>query len=106
MTKTRVEVSYHSPVKEIVGKGADVITLEGEATVFDLVGLLSEKYGNRFRAQVVEEQTCGNFQPKLDPKSCKLRGGLVVFVNSRHADLTTCIQNEDKVVFMAVICGG
>jgi molybdopterin synthase sulfur carrier subunit len=59
----KVEVKFFTSLREITGKKADEIPLQTVSTVEELLNLLSEKYGKKFREYIYSKE--GNVQDFL-----------------------------------------
>jgi molybdopterin synthase sulfur carrier subunit len=59
----KVEVKFFTSLREITGKKADEIPLQTVSTVEELLNLLSEKYGEKFREYIYDKK--GNVQDFL-----------------------------------------
>jgi molybdopterin synthase sulfur carrier subunit len=59
----KVAVKFFTSLREITGKKVDTIQLQNTITVDELVTLLSEKYGKKFREYIYNKK--GEVQPFL-----------------------------------------
>ena len=51
----KVEVKFFTSLREITGKKVDTIQLQDAITVNELVKMLSEKYGKKFREYIYDK---------------------------------------------------
>lgn len=65
-------VNFLAPLSQITGKGEDVIQVESDDTVQTLLEKMSAKYGERFRAEVFDEEN------KIRANVCLLVNGIRV----------------------------
>lgn len=53
----RVKVQYFAIVRELVDQREEILEVSEKATVLDLLRLLAEKYGERFREYVFDSKS-------------------------------------------------
>ena len=53
---TRVKINFYGLIKDVVDKRSDEVELPAEASVGDLLQLLADQYGERFRNRVLTKQ--------------------------------------------------
>jgi MoaD family protein len=86
-----VTIKFFTTLREMTGKGEDVVTLPENASMEDLLRRLSDKYGRKFEEYVFEKdgrETSQNLQFLIDGQSTatmqgiktRLRPGCVVAI--------------------------
>jgi len=92
---TRIRICLAGDIREIVGQKDLEMDIDSP-TIFGLIELLIEKYGEPFQSAV------------LDESSGELR--VVVVKNDREIDLlqglATALEDGDRVMFLPPIAGG
>jgi len=92
-----VEVKFFTSLREITGKKVDEIQLQNVITVEEMLTLLSEKYGEKFRAYVYD-------------KKGKVHGFLSFLVNGRNINVLqgfdTELKQGDVIAVVPPVGGG
>jgi MoaD family protein len=99
MPSLKVKVEYLGHIKNITAnKREEEIELKENATITDLLLLLSEQYGEPFRKAIYE------------PKGVDVKSNYVITVNgyllNQLKGLETKLKPEDRVAIMPVVSGG
>ena len=79
----KVEVKFFTSLREITGKKADEIQLQNVITVEELLNLLSDKYGKKFREYIYN-------------KKGKVQDFLSFLVNGRNINVLQSFDTELK----------
>ena len=94
----KVKVSYLGYIRVMLGKREEEIELKEDATISDLLNMLSGKYGEAFRKEV--------YEPGLQD----LKYGYGVIVNgllmASLQGLKTPLKDGDQVILTTLISGG
>ena len=93
----KVEVKFFTSLREITGKKADEIQLQNMITVEELLNLLSEKYGKKFREYIYN-------------KKGKVQDFLSFLVNGRNINVLqgfdTELKQGDIIAIIPPVGGG
>jgi molybdopterin synthase sulfur carrier subunit len=93
----KVEVKFFTSLREITGKKADEIQLQSIITVEELLNLLSEKYGKKFREYIYN-------------KKGKVQDFLSFLVNGRNINVLqgfdTELKQGDTLAIIPPVGGG
>ena len=93
----KVEVKFFTSLREITGKKADEIQLQNVITVEELLKLLSDKYGKKFREYIYN-------------KKGKVQDFLSFLVNGRNINVLqsfdTELQEGDVIAIIPPVGGG
>ena len=94
-----VTIEYLGYIKKKLGvERSEIITLNKKASVYDLLILLSKKYGDPFRKAV------------YDPKDLELKPYHMISVNglllNQLNGLKTELNDNDQVILMPIVSGG
>jgi molybdopterin synthase sulfur carrier subunit len=93
----KVEVKFFTSLREITGKKADEIQLQSVITVEELLALLSEKYGKKFREYIYN-------------KKGKVQDFLSFLVNGRNINVLqgfdTELKQGDTIAIIPPVGGG
>jgi len=93
----KVEVKFFTSLREITGKKADEIQLQNIITVKELLTLLSEKYGKKFREYIYN-------------KKGKVQDFLSFLVNGRNINVLqgfdTELKQGDIIAIIPPVGGG
>jgi molybdopterin synthase sulfur carrier subunit len=92
-----VEVRFFTSLREITGKKVDEIQLQNVITVEELLTLLSEKHGKKFREYIYN-------------KKGKVHGFLSFLVNGKNINVLqgfdTKLKQEDTIAILPPVGGG
>jgi MoaD family protein len=92
-----VEVKFFTSLREITGKKVEQIQLQNQITVDELVTMLSNRYGKKFREYIYNKK--GEVQPFLS-----------FLVNGKNVNtmqgLDTKLENGDIVAILPPVGGG
>ena len=93
----KVEVKFFTSLREITGKKADEIQLQSVITVEELLTLLSEKYGKKFREYIYN-------------KKGKVQDFLSFLVNGKNINVLqgfdTELKQGDTIAIIPPVGGG
>ena len=93
----KVEVKFFTSLREITGKKTDEIQLQNDATVEELLTLLSKKYGKNFREYLYD-------------KKGKVQGFLSFLVNGKNINalegFNTKLKQGDTIAILPPVGGG
>jgi len=93
----KVEVKFFTSLREITGKKVDEIQLQNVITVEELLTLLSEKYGKKFREYVYT-------------KKGKVKDFLSFLVNGKNINVLqgfdTKLEQGDIIAILPPVGGG
>lgn len=90
-----IKVKYFAFFKDLVGRDEDIIEVEQDNfDVWDLINLLSERYGNTFR------NTLMNLETK------QLKEGCILLLNDMKGHLDQRLKDGDAISFLPVLAGG
>lgn len=93
----KVEVKFFTSLREITGKKVDILEILPEVTVYELIILLSNKYGNKFREYI--------YNKKGEPK-----GFLSFLVNGKNISIMqgfeTKLKEDDVIAILPPVGGG
>jgi molybdopterin synthase sulfur carrier subunit len=95
----KITVEYVGHIKNIIGSGREEeVEVEGEASIGDLLRVLSEKYGEPFKKAVYE------------PKSPDVKSNYIITVNgyllNQLTGVETRLKNGDHVMLLPIVSGG
>lgn len=91
-----VRTRYYAYLREITGVREEEIALEEDTTIGELLGILSQKHGEKFRNQVLDNDF-------------KLKPGIAVALNGEKLTdepLRKRLRDGDTVVILPPISGG
>lgn len=96
---SNINLIYLTLFQEITGKREEQIRIRSEATLKDLLGALSEKYGQKFKDALI------------DKKSNKVYNYNHITLNGKLAhllekNLDIKLKNGDRVVIAQAVSGG
>jgi len=92
---TIITVQFLGRVEIITKRKSEEVRIKEESTVSDLMAILAEEHGGRFKTEI------------LDPVKGGLRSEFVVMLNRKLSDnLKTPLREGDIVVLMPVMSGG
>jgi len=93
----KIEVKFFTSLREITSKTVDEIQLQSTTTVEELLTLLSEKYGKKFREYLYN-------------KKGKMHGYLSILVNGKNINVLqgfdTQLKEGDTVAILPPVGGG
>ncbi len=94
-----VTIEYLGYIKKKLGvERSEIISLNNKSSVYDLLILLSKKYGDPFRKAV------------FDPKDLELKPYHMISVNglllNQLKGLKTELNDNDQVILMPIVSGG
>jgi len=93
----KVEGKFFTSLREITGKKIDEIQLQSVITVEELLTLLSEKYGKKFREYIYN-------------KKGKVHGFLSFLVNGKNINVLqgfdTKLKQDDIIAILPPVGGG
>jgi len=94
-----VTIEYLGYIKKKLGvERSEIISLDNKSSVYDLLILLSKKYGDPFRKAV------------FDPKDLELKPYHMISVNglllNQLKGLKTELNGNDQVILMPIVSGG
>jgi molybdopterin synthase sulfur carrier subunit len=93
----KVEIKFFTSLREITGKKVDQLQLQNNLTVDELITILSEKYGKKFREYI--------YNNKRQPQEY-----LSFLVNGTNINniqgFDTKLKNEDVVAILPPVGGG
>jgi MoaD family protein len=96
--KLKIRAQYFAIVREIANRREDVLEVEESSTVLDVLKLLTEKYGEKFRDYV------------FDPKTGTPRPYLQFLVNgdsiSNLDGFSTVLTDDSSLVIIPPVGGG
>ncbi len=92
-------IEYLGYIKKKLGvERSEIISLDNKSSVYDLLILLSKKYGDPFRKAV------------FDPKDLELKPYHMISVNglllNQLKGLKTELNDNDQVILMPIVSGG
>jgi len=95
----KVKIEYLGHVKRLVGDGREEeVVLKDDATVSDLLTMLSEKYGDPFKKTIYE------------PKGADVKANFIVTINGHLLNqlqgVQTRLKNGDHAILMPIVSGG
>jgi MoaD family protein len=94
----KIRVQYFAIVRELADRREEVLDVREGSTVLDILKLLAEKYGEKFRDYV------------FDPKTAALRSYLQFLVNedsiSNLSGLSTVLTDNSILVIIPPVGGG
>lgn len=90
-----IKVKYFGLFEDLAGRSEDVIELEHDNLfIEDLINLLSEKYGAKFRNTLI------------DSKTKQLKEGCILFLNNMKGNLDQPIKDGDILYLLPILAGG
>ena len=94
-----VTIEYLGYIKKKLGvERSEIISLDNKSSVYDLLILLSKKYGDPFRKAV------------FDPRDLELKPYHMISVNglllNQLKGLKTELNDNDQVILMPIVSGG
>jgi molybdopterin synthase sulfur carrier subunit len=93
----KVEIKFFTSLREITGKKVDQLQLQSSITVDELIIMLSEKYGKKFREYI--------YNRKGEPQEY-----LSFLVNGTNINkikgFNTKLKNEDIIAILPPVGGG
>jgi molybdopterin synthase sulfur carrier subunit len=93
----KVEVKFFTSLREITGKKVDQIQLQDAITVKELIKMLSEKYGKKFREYIYN-------------KNEETQEFLSFLVNGKNINklqgLDTKLEDQDVIAILPPVGGG
>jgi len=96
--KLKTKVQYFAIIRELANRREDVLDVREGSTVLDVLNLLGEKYGEKFRDYV------------FDPKTGTPRAYLQFLVNgdsiSNSGGLSTVLTDNSSLVIIPPVGGG
>ncbi len=94
----RVQVQYLGPIRLHLNKKTEEIELGEKSSILDLLVALSDKYGDWFRKEI------------LDDRKQNIAEGMVVTINGRAigqlGGMSTLLRDGDDVVLLPFFAGG
>jgi len=95
----KVKVEYLGHVRNIIGsQREEEIELKEEASIADLLNVLSEKYGDAFKKAVYE------------PKGTDVKSNYIITVNgyllNQLKGIVTKLKHGDHVTLLPIVSGG
>ena len=92
-----VEVKFFTSLREITGKKVEQVELQNTVTIDELVTVLANRYGKKFREYIYDKR--GEVQPFL---SFLVNGKNVNTMNG----LDTKLENGDAIAILPPVGGG
>lgn len=89
----RIAIAYTPPFSEIAHTEREMVTLP-DATLADLVGVLAERHGPKFKEALVDSDTGDVLH------------GMVILLNGQRSELRTRLEDGDEVAFLMAMAGG
>jgi len=90
-----IKVKYFGFFEDLVGRKEEVIGLTSDNfCVWDLINLLSEKYGIKFKNTLINSETK------------QLREGCILLLNNMKGNLDQRIEDGDTIYLLPVLAGG
>jgi len=94
----RIQVQYIGPIRLLLDNKMEDVKLSEKSSILDLLIGLSDKYGDRFRKEI------------LDDKKQNIAEGMIVTINGRAigqlGGLSTLLKDGDDVVLLPFFAGG
>jgi len=90
----RVILTYLAPLCDLAGTYHDQADVPGGATLVDLAGQLSARYGSAFRKLLFDQ--AGSFEPQF----------IIVVNGVALSDFLRPLQDGDRVTFIPPVAGG
>jgi MoaD family protein len=95
----KIRVEYLGHIKNIIGsRREEEVEIKGEASIGDLLRVLSEKYGEPFKKAVYE------------PKGSDVKSNYIITVNgyllNQLSGIETKLKHGDHVILLPVVSGG
>ncbi len=95
----RVKVEYLGHIRNIIGsQREEEIEVKEEASVADLLNILSERYGEPFKKAVYE------------PKEADVKANYIITVNgyllNQLEGIATKLKHGDHVILLPIVSGG
>ena len=94
-----MRIQYQPPFHEATGKTKEELAVEKPITLLELIELLTEKYGNKFKALIWD---------KKDEKEFHRQLSMIINGNTYRDEkfLNTPLDEDSKVWFTYVFFGG
>lgn len=95
----KVKVEYLGHIRNIIGSGRqEEVEIEEEASIADLLMVLSEKYGEPFKKAVYEK------------RGTDVKSNYIITVNgyllNQLSGIETKLQNGDEITLLPIVSGG
>jgi len=95
----KVKVEYLGHIRNIIGSGREEeVEIKDEASIADLLRMLSEKYGEPFKKAVYE------------PKGTDVKSNYIITVNgyllNQLNGVETKLKQGDHVILLPIVSGG
>ena len=95
----KVKVEYLGHIRNIIGSGREEeVEIEEEASIADLLMVLSEKYGQPFKKAVYEK------------RGTDVKSNYIITVNgyllNQLSGIETKLQNGDEITLLPIVSGG
>ncbi len=88
----KIKVGYTSILSLITKKSSEELCLEQRISIKELIYLLTDKYGEKFKNALISEET-GMYK-------------MLFFVNKRSEKPEYLLQDRDTIIFMILMAGG
>jgi len=95
----KVKVEYLGHIRNIIGSGRqEEVEIEEEASIADLLMVLSEKYGQPFKKAVYEK------------RGTDVKSNYIITVNgyllNQLSGIETKLRNGDEITLLPIVSGG